>query len=103
VYDLAYCLYDCHDRDNIYSNINSAMSNKRIIQSVRCLFLSGQKLTKIQTNKHLGTIDSRKVISTLRKEVMKIKDSRLENHCKLYWHVNDSNQLSLFGKGCNDD
>ena len=79
------------------------MSNKRIIQSVQSLFLSGQKLTAIQINKSLGTNDARKVISTLRREGMKIIDVRLENHCKLYWHVNDSNQLSLFGKGCNDD
>jgi len=79
------------------------MSNKRIIRSFRSLFLSGQKLTAIQINKSLGTNDARKVISTLRRDGMKIKDIRLENHCKLYWYVNDSNQLSLFGKGCNDD
>lgn len=75
------------------------MRNTNIIQSVRSLFISGEKLTAIQINRVVGTNDARKVISTLRREGMTIKDVRMESGCKLYWFVSDDLQTSIQFEG----
>ncbi len=65
-------------------------------RQVRLLFLSGNKYTAKEINAVVGFNDARKVISDLRhKEGMRIKDVRLDNHCKLYW-LEPDDQPTLF-------
>lgn len=65
-----------------YKSTDSA----RLIQSVRKLFLSGDKFTAKELNSLAGTNDAQKLISVLRNdEGFKIEDCRLSNGCKLYW------------------
>lgn len=79
------------------------MNNTVIIAKIKALFLSGNKYTAKQLNSMLGFNDSRKAISVLRQDGMNIQDVRTQNRCKLYWYVENSNQLSLFGKGCDNE
>jgi hypothetical protein len=79
----------CKDTDN-HSN-NSVLTAK-----IRGLFLNGGKYTAKQLNALCGFNDSRKAISVLRANGLKILDLRLENNCKLYWLEADKKQLSLF-------
>ncbi|WP_270411420.1 hypothetical protein [Bacteroides eggerthii] len=65
---------------------DKSTDSARLIQSVRKLFLSGDKFTAKQLNALVGFNDARKTISVLRhKEGWKIEDCRLSNGCKLYW------------------
>lgn len=79
---------------SLYSH-NKSTDSARLIQSVRKLFLTGDKFTAKEINHLAGTNDARKLISVLRnKEGWKIEDCRLSNGCKLYW---------LAGKGGSDE
>lgn len=72
-------------------------TSSRCIQQVRRLFLSGGKFTAKDLNRLVGFNDARKVISVLRNnEGWDIRDVRLDNGCKLYWLVQNENQLSIF-------
>ena len=74
---------------------DKSTDSARLIQSVRKLFLSGERFTARQLNQLAGTNDARKLISVLRnKEGWKIEDCWLSNGCKLYW---------LAGKGGSDE
>lgn len=74
---------------------DKSTDSARLIQSVRKLFLSGDKFTAKQLNALVGFNDARKTISVLRhKEGWQIEDCRLSNGCKLYW---------LAGKGGSDE
>ena len=66
-------------------------------KQTRLLFLSGGKYRAKEINDRVGFNDARKVISTLRREGMRIKDIRLDDGRKLYWLEQD-NQPTLFGK-----
>ena len=79
------------------------MNNTAIIAKIRGLFNSGNKYTAKQINALIGFNDSRKVISVLRQEGMDIRDIRTQNRTKIYWYEPDINQLSLFGKGCDNE
>lgn len=69
----------------------------KTIQLVRRLFLGGGRFTAKDINQLVGFNDARKVISTLRnKEGWDIRDTRLEDGCKLYWLEKDDRQLNLF-------
>jgi hypothetical protein len=73
------------------------MESSKIIQQVRKLFLGGGRYTAKDINKLIGFNDARKVISTLRNnEGWDIRDTRLDDGCKLYWLERDDRQLSLF-------
>lgn len=71
------------------------MNSTVIIAKFRALFLTGNKYTAKQLNSMVGFNDSRKAISVLRSNGMKIRDLRMENRCKLYWYEQDTNQLKL--------
>ena len=72
------------------------MNNSVLIAKIKGLFLSGEKYTAKQLNVLCEFNDSRKAISVLRANGLKILDLRLENNCKLYWMEKDKSQLSLF-------
>lgn len=75
-------------------------SNKsRIINTVKSLLSSGEKLTAVEINQITSSNDARKVISTLRSEGWNIVDLRLPDNRKLYWLESSINQLELFMKG----
>ena len=80
---------------SIYFNNVGTMNNTIIISRIRALFLTGKKYTAKELNAVCGFNDSRKAISLLRANGMNIQDVRLENHCNLYWYVQDVNQLKL--------
>jgi len=71
------------------------MNSTIIIARIKALFLSGNKYTAKQLNALCGFNDSRKAISVLRSSGMNIQDIRLDNHCKLYWYVQDLVQTSI--------
>jgi len=72
------------------------MSNTAIISKIRALFVAGGKYSAKELNALAGTNDARKNISILRQEEgMNICDLRLPNRCKLYFYVDNSNQLKL--------
>lgn len=74
--------------------------SSRIIQQVRAIFLSGRKVTCKEINFETNSNDSRKVISTLRKdEGWNIKDVRLDDGRKLYWLEPDKRQMSIDWEG----
>ena len=83
--------------------LNQHHKDSTLIQSVKSLFLTGQKFTAVQINQLINSNDARKLISCLRCDGMDIQDVRLQSRCKLYWYVDNSNQLSLFGKGCDNE
>jgi hypothetical protein len=71
-------------------------SSRHIKETVRNMFLiHGMKYTAAQINQFIEFSDARKVISTLRREGMNIKDVRKENGCKIYWLEKDS-QLNIW-------
>ena len=75
-------------------------SNKsRIINTVKSLLSSGEKLTAVEINRITSSNDARKVISTLRSEGWNIVDLRLPDNRKSYWLESSINQLELFMKG----
>lgn len=75
-------------------------SNKSlIINPVKSLLSSGEKLTAVEINRITSSNDARKVISTLRSEGWNIVDLRLPDNRKLYWLESSINQLELFMKG----
>ena len=84
-------------------SLNHHHKDSTLIQSVKSLFLTGQKFTAVQINQLINSNDARKLISCLRCDGMDIQDVRLQSRCKLYWYVDNSNQLSLFGKGCDNE
>lgn len=70
-----------------------------IINTVKALLSSGEKLTAVEINRITSSNDARKVISTLRSEGWNIVDLRLPDNRKLYWLESSINQLELFMKG----
>ena len=80
-------------------SLNQHNKDTTLIQSFKSLFLTGQKFTAVQINQIINSNDARKLISCLRCDGMDIQDVRLQNRCKLYWYVDNINQLSLFEKG----
>ena len=87
------------------ANVITELQHKdsKLIQSVKSLFLTGQKFTAIQINQLINSNDARKLISCLRSNGMDIQDIRTQNRTKIYWYEPDINQLSLFGKGCDNE
>ena len=83
----------------IHIQYNRIVMNTVITAKIRALFLAGGKYTAKQLNAMYGFNDSRKAISMLRANGMKIQDIRMNDGCKQYWFVRDERQLSLFGKG----
>lgn len=63
------------------------MNNLHIYQKIKNLLLSGGRYTAAELNYICGGNDARKIISNLRnKELMNIRDIRLEDGRKLYWY-----------------
>ncbi len=87
------------------ANVITELQHKdsKLIQSVKSLFLTGQKFTAIQINQLNNSNDARKLISCLRSNGMDIQDIRTQNRTKIYWYEPDINQLTLFGKGCDNE
>ena len=75
-------------------------SNFLLKSKVLSILNSGEQVTAKELNIRLHFNDATKVfISCLRCDGMDILDVRLQNRCKMYWYVVNSNQLSLFEKG----
>lgn len=75
---------------------DKSTDSARNIQSVRKLFLTGEKFTAKKINSLARTNDARKLISILRnKEGWKIEDCRLSNGCKLYWMTEGPNDIKV--------
>ncbi len=74
-------------------------SNFSLKSKVLSILNSGEQVTAKELNSRLHFNDNQKVISCLRCDGMDIQDVRLQNRCKLYWYVDNNNQLSLSGEG----
>lgn len=75
---------DHEDRQSLEPNKDS--KKLHIHQKIRGLFLNGGRYTASELNSICGGNDARKVISILRnKELLNIKDIRLDDNRKLYW------------------
>ena len=67
------------------------IQNLRIHQKIRNLLLRGGKYTASDLNRICGGNDARKTISILRnKELLDIRDMRMDDGRKLYWYSPDT-------------
>ncbi|GEM_PF-7034667 len=76
-----------HKDRQSFEPISKDTNKSRIHQKIRNLFLSGGKYTASEINRICGGNDARKTISMLRnKELLNIRDIRLDDGRKLYWY-----------------